>query len=67
MRLTQFWEHMEETFGAAYARSVADDQVLPQLRGRTVNQAIADGDNVKSVWVAVCQAYDDRVPSRIRR
>ena len=67
MRLTQFWENMDETFGPAYARSVADDQVLPQLDGRTVNQALADGADLKHVWIAVCRTYGDRVPARIRR
>jgi hypothetical protein len=67
MRLTQFWEYMDEPVGPTYARSVANDQVLPQLNGRTVNQALADGDDLKHIWIAICQAYDDRVPARIRR
>ncbi|MFD0558774.1 DUF3046 family protein [Stackebrandtia endophytica] len=66
MRLTDFWGNMRETFGEAYASSVAEDQVLPQLGGRTVNQALRDTDT-KHVWIAVCQAYGERVPARIRR
>jgi hypothetical protein len=47
---------MENSFGAAYARSFAADQVLSTLGGRTVDRALADGDDVKSVWRAVCEA-----------
>ena len=47
---------MENRFGGAYARSYAADQVLPTLGGRTVEQALADGDDAKLVWRAVCDA-----------
>lgn len=57
---------MEQVFGPAYAASVAADQVLPQLDGRTVEQALAGGEDIVEVWRAVCQAYSDRVPSRLR-
>ncbi len=49
---------MDGRFGAAYARSYAADQVLATLGGRTVQQALEDGDDVKSVWRAVCEAVD---------
>lgn len=49
---------MESRFGAAYARSYAADQVLATLGGRTVVQALEDGDDVKTVWRAVCEAID---------
>lgn len=67
MRLTEFWENMTETFGAQYARSVAEDQVLAELGGRTVNQALAGETSTKEVWIAVCREFGDRVPSGIRR
>lgn len=47
---------MEARFGGAYARSYAADQVLSTLGGRTVERALADGDDVKLVWRAVCDA-----------
>ena len=56
MRLTEFWARMERRFGAAYAASYASDQVLSTLGGRTVQQALDDGDDVKQVWRAVCDA-----------
>jgi hypothetical protein len=58
VRQTEFWRRMEARFGAAYARSYAADQVLPTLSGRTVLQALADGDDVKAVWRAVCEALE---------
>lgn len=56
VRLTEFWRRMETRFGGAYARSYAADQVLSTLGGRTVERALADGDDVKLVWRAVCDA-----------
>lgn len=67
MRLTEFWDNMNQTFGPGYASSVAADQTLRQLGGRTVDEAIDAGWDIKDVWIAVCHAYGDRVPSRIRR
>ena len=56
MRLTEFWKRMETRFGPAYARSYAADQVLSTLGGRTVDRALADGEDAKAVWRAVCDA-----------
>ncbi|HBW20238.1 MAG: DUF3046 domain-containing protein [Streptosporangiaceae bacterium] len=64
MRLTVFWERMRAQFGEAYADSVAKDHVLGGLGGRTVNQALADGEDAKVVWRAVSD--DFRVPDRLR-
>jgi hypothetical protein len=56
VRITDFWKRMETTFGTSYARSYAADQVLATLGGRTVERALADGEDVKVVWRAVCEA-----------
>ncbi|ROO58877.1 DUF3046 family protein [Micromonospora sp. Llam0] len=66
MRLTDFWGRLDEAFGPAYARSIATDQVLAQLGGRTIAQALAAGEETVVVWRAVCAAYPDRVPGRLR-
>lgn len=66
MRLTDLWTRLEQTFGRAYARSVAEDQVLSQLGGRTISQALAQGVEAVTVWRAVCAAYPERVPARLR-
>ncbi len=64
MRLTVFWERMAEYFGEAYADSVAKDHVLSTLGDRTVNKALADGEDVKVIWRAVCETFN--VPDRLR-
>lgn len=66
MRLTDFWARLEQTFGPGYATSVARDQVLTQLGGRTIDQALAQGEDAAVVWRAVVAAYPDRVPARLR-
>ncbi|MGH3734761.1 MAG: DUF3046 domain-containing protein [Micromonosporaceae bacterium] len=65
MRRTDFWSRMEQVFGTGYARSVATDQVIPQL-GRTVDEAFAAGEDTVVVWRAICVAYADRVPAKLR-
>jgi cytosine/adenosine deaminase-related metal-dependent hydrolase len=65
MKLSDFWRRMGETFGPAYARSVAADQVLPQLE-RTAEEALRAGVETVVVWRAICANYPDRVPSRLR-
>lgn len=64
MRLTVFWDRMNSQFGTEYAASVAQDYVLAGIGGRTVNQALADGVPVKSIWQAVADAFD--VPDSLR-
>jgi len=66
VRLTDFWVRMEHAFGPGYAQSVAHDQVIAQLGGRTVEQALAAGEETVVVWRAVVAAYPDRVPPRLR-
>ena len=63
MRLTEFWERMNEQFGERYAESVAKDYVMAELGGRTIEQALADGEDTKKVWHAVCATFD--VPQRL--
>ncbi|QKG26206.1 DUF3046 domain-containing protein [Actinomadura verrucosospora] len=64
MRLTVFWDRMNQQFGEAYAQSVAKDYVMAELGGRTVEQALADGEPAKRVWQAVVATFD--VPSRLQ-
>jgi Protein of unknown function (DUF3046) len=55
---------MREQFGDEYAESVAKDFVLSGLGDRTVNKALADGEDVKRVWRAVSENFN--VPDRLR-
>jgi hypothetical protein len=56
MRHTEFWARMDAALGPAYARSWAEQQVLADLDGRTVNEALAAGETPKAVWRAVWAA-----------
>jgi hypothetical protein len=64
VRLTEFWVRMRQQFGDVYAESVAKDYVLSNLGGRTVNEALADGEDAKVVWRAVCDTFN--VPDSLR-
>jgi hypothetical protein len=64
VRLTEFWGRMREQFGDVYAESLAKDYVLSNLGGRTVNEALADGEDAKVVWRAVCDTFN--VPDSLR-
>jgi hypothetical protein len=64
VRLTEFWARMERVFGPAYADSLARDQVLATLGGRTVTEALAAGEDAKTIWRAVCEGLD--VPAKER-
>jgi Protein of unknown function (DUF3046) len=64
VRLTAFWEKMRAQFGDAYAASVAKDYVLSGLGGKTVDQALAEGIEPKTVWRAVCEAFE--IPEKSR-
>ena len=55
---------MEAQFGATYAPSVARDQVIGRLGGRSVNDALAAGEDPKTVWRAVCEHFEIPVSQR---
>ena len=48
----------------SYAESVAKDYVMAELDGRTIEEALADGEPAKKVWQAVVATFD--VPSTLR-
>jgi hypothetical protein len=64
VRLTEFWVRMKEQFGDVYAESLAKDYVLSNLGERTVNKALADGEDPKVVWRAVCDTFN--LPDSVR-
>jgi Protein of unknown function (DUF3046) len=66
VRLTDFWSRLEESFGGVYARSLAADHHFAGLGGRTIDQALAQGEDAATVWRVVVSTYPDRVPSRLR-
>ncbi len=64
MRLTEFRELMTAQFGPLRAPSVAMDHVFGVLGDRTADEALADGVPARTVWFAVCDAFE--VPDSLR-
>ena len=62
--MTEFWERMRDQFGPAYADAVARDQVLAKLGGRNAVQALEQGEDPRTVWLALC---DDMAVPESRR
>jgi len=58
VRLTDFWERMAQALGSGYARSWASDFKLSALDGRTVDEALHDGEDALVVWRAVHQTLE---------
>lgn len=56
MRLSKFRELMNDEFGAPYAAVIERDLVLTELHDLTAATAIARGDDLRNVWLAICKA-----------
>ena len=73
VRLSKFWELMNDEFGEAYATSLARAHTLHALGDQTVLEALEAGESPRTVWLALCDDMDvpesrrlgvDRKPSR---
>lgn len=58
MRITVFRKLMTQEFGGVRADMLARDHVFSALGGRTVDQALEAGVEPKSIWLAVCDAFE---------
>ncbi len=58
VRHSEFWARMYHHLGEGYARVWASDQVLRELNGRTVEEALDAGEPPKTVWRAVWSALE---------
>ncbi len=58
MRHTELWARMQDALGPSYYRSWAEQQVLADLGGHTVVEALAMGEPPKRVWLAVWRALE---------
>lgn len=63
MRLSQFWQLMEDEFGPTYAHVLAGQLVISSFQ-QTAEQALASGVRPRQVWEAVCEQQD--VPAERR-
>lgn len=64
VRYKEFWDLVDEVFGRAYGRTLAQDQVLAQLEDRTAAQCLDDGVEPRLVWHVLCDALE--VPTQQR-
>ncbi|MFY0409455.1 DUF3046 domain-containing protein [Solicola sp. PLA-1-18] len=64
MRHSEFWDRMEQHLGLGYAQVWASTQVLGELGSRTVDEALASGEQPKTVWRAVWASLE--LPDRER-
>ena len=53
MRMSRFWELMEDEFGAGYAHVLADSLVLKDYDG-TAQAALDEGVDPKLIWREIC-------------
>lgn len=58
MRHTVFRRRLTEEFGEIRADTLSQDFVLSSLGQRTPNQALEVGQDPRSVWLALCEAFD---------
>ena len=58
MRHTEFWTRLDEVVGTASSRTWAELQVIGELGGRTVTEALEAGMSPKQVWSAVRRALE---------
>ena len=58
MRHTEFWARMDAALGSSVAHFWADQQVLRDLGGKTVVEALDEGTPPKAVWAAVWAALE---------
>lgn len=58
VRLSHFWELMNDEFGEAYASSLARSHTLHALGDQTVQQALDAGESPRRVWLALCDDMD---------
>ena len=58
VRNSEFWTLVDDEFGRAHGRTLTRDHVLFELGNRTAEQAITDGEPLRTVWFALCGALD---------
>lgn len=63
VRSSEFWELVDTEFGIR-GRIVVRDHVLPSLGGATAEEALARGDDPRTVWFALCDEFE--IPERRR-
>lgn len=58
MRRSEFTALADHVFGSALAAVHVRGEALGPFGGRTPKQALDDGEDVRAVWTALCDAMD---------
>jgi hypothetical protein len=53
--MSEFWRLVVEEFGEAHGRALVADHVVGALGQRTAGQALAAGEEPRTVWFALCE------------
>ena len=56
MRLSEFKILLRDEFGAQYGAVVERDLVLGEMADRIAKEALAQGEDPRDVWLALCRA-----------
>ncbi len=56
--MSEFWQAVTDEFGESYGRLVTNDLVLREFGDLTAIGAIAAGEDVRDVWLALCVATE---------
>ena len=67
MRLSELHRLVDDEFGPAYGRHLLRTQVLPALADRTVEQAVAAGEDPRRAWSELCREMDVPAERRLGR
>jgi len=49
---------MDEEFGSAYAGVIEKDLALTEFGDRTAAKSLADGEDPREVWLAICRVNE---------
>ncbi|WP_426624603.1 DUF3046 domain-containing protein [Leifsonia sp. McL0607] len=55
MKLSEFQRAVVDEFGSGYGEALLTDLVLPELGGRTAQEALRVGILPREVWIALCR------------
>ena len=58
VRNSDFTRLVDDEFGAGYGRTLVRDHVIGALGHRTAEQALAAGEQPRTVWLALCEAME---------
>lgn len=64
MRRSELTQLADAAFGPTLAATYRRETVLASLDNRTVDQALADGEDTRRAWFALCEEMG--VPERMR-